>query len=201
MAGLTPGVTSFADLAGYVTTLPSPLPLRLVAVDGRGASGKTTFAAKLSAALGGAPVVHTDDVASHDVPLAWWPLLEEWVLAPLADGRSGAIAPYDWTERRRRDRLVVPAAPVVVLEGVSAARRAIRSRLTCAIWIDTRTSERRRRALQRDGPAMTEFWAGWITDEEAFYAADPVHEAVDLVVDGAPKAPHDPAREFVLRRV
>lgn len=200
MSALVPGLVTYGALAQHVRQLPSPLPVRLVAVDGRGASGKSTFASRLAAALGGAPVVHTDDIASHEVPLAWWPILEEWVLGPLAAGRPGGVAPYDWTVRRRRGVVVVPAAPVVLLEGVSAARRAVRARLTCAIWIDTAAGLRARRALDRDGPAMAEFWAGWVADEEAFYAADPVQDSADLVVDGAPAQPHDAEREFVLRR-
>ncbi len=38
---------------------------RVVAVDGRGGSGKSTLAAQLHAAVPGAVVVHTDDVARH----------------------------------------------------------------------------------------------------------------------------------------
>lgn len=174
------------------------MPVRLVAVDGWGASGKTTFAARLARALGGAPIVHTDDVASHDRPLDWWSLLEAWVLEPLAEGRPGRVEVYDWVRRRRGPAVEVPVAHVVVLEGVSAARRAVRDRLTCAVWIATSPARRRHRAWERDGPEQAEFWALWAADEEAFYAADPVWEHADLVVDGEPTVAHDPEQEFVI---
>ena len=46
-------------------------PLRLVAIDGPGGAGKSTFARKLSEAAGGAPVFHTDDFAAADNPINW----------------------------------------------------------------------------------------------------------------------------------
>ena len=59
-------------------------PLRLVAVDGPGGAGKSTFAKELSEAAGAAPVVHTDDFAAADNPIDWWPRLLEQVIEPLA---------------------------------------------------------------------------------------------------------------------
>jgi hypothetical protein len=56
-----------------------------VAIDGRGGSGKSTLAARISA-RGGAFIVHTDDFASWENPVDWWPRLVEQVLRPLAGG-------------------------------------------------------------------------------------------------------------------
>lgn len=197
---LAPGRVSFDALATYLRSRPTSSPVRLIAVDGPGAAGKSTFAARLAAALGDAPVVHTDDIASHDCPLDWWPMLEAWVLRPLAEGRPGRLWRYDWDARRRTDWVEVPVAPVVVLEGVSSARRAVRDRLSGAIWIETGQAVRRRRAWVRDGPDLSDYWAEWIAAEDAFYADDPIADAADLVVDGAPDAGLDPEREFVLIR-
>ena len=65
--------------------MAKPGPLRLVAVDGPGGAGKSTFARELAAAAGGAPVVHTDDFAAADNPIDWWPRLLEQVIEPLAE--------------------------------------------------------------------------------------------------------------------
>jgi hypothetical protein len=84
---VTARVETFAELAARIRA-GAPRGgsgTRVVAVDGRGAAGKTTFAARLAAALGDAPVVHTDDVADR-VGQPWWPALEAEVLAPLAAG-------------------------------------------------------------------------------------------------------------------
>lgn len=197
------GVRRFAALAGHIRSTPPPLsmPVRLVAVDGPGGAGKSTFAHRLATALDEAPVVHTDDLASHDEPTGWWPLLEEWVLTPLAAGRSARFQRYDWDRRRRIEWCEIPAGPVVIIEGVSAARAAGRDRLTFAVWLQTERGERLRRGLERDGLELAEFWAGWMAEEDAFYATDPTVDAVDLVVDGDPRrVPHDPDQEFVVIR-
>ena len=72
-------------------------PVRLVAIDGPGGAGKSVFAARLAAALGDAPIVHTDDFAGVDEPFDWWPALERDVLEPLGRGEAARFAPRDWT--------------------------------------------------------------------------------------------------------
>jgi adenylate kinase family enzyme len=146
-------------------------------VDGRGAAGKTTFAARLAAALDGAPVVHTDDVVAR-VGHPWWPTLEEQVLAPLAAG----------------------GPDVLIIEGVSSSRRAIADRLAYAIWLHVPTGPRLARAIERDGPAAAADWAGYEAEENAFFAADPAPDRADLVVDGASALPHAATTEYVRLR-
>lgn len=145
-----------------------------MAVDGRGAGGKSTFAARLAVALGNAPVVHTDDVHAR-VGHPWWPALEADVLAPLSGG----------------------GPDVLIIEGVSSSRRAIADRLTFAIWLHVPAGLRLVRAVERDGPAAAADWAGYEAQENAFFAADPAPDRADLVVDGAPALPHDPRTHYL----
>ena len=77
------------DIAAIVRAVrarqpPSGMTTRIVAVDGPGGAGKSTLAERLAAALENAPVVHTDDFASWDNPLDWWPRLLKDVLEPLS---------------------------------------------------------------------------------------------------------------------
>ncbi len=85
-----------------------PGPLRLVAVDGPGGAGKSTFARELSEAAGGAPVIHTDDFAAADNPIDWWPRLLEQVIEPFVRGDAAHYQRYDWpsetTGRMAHDR-------------------------------------------------------------------------------------------------
>ena len=83
-------VESFRSLAESILALPGGV--RLVAVDGYGGAGKSTFAARLAAALGGAAVVHTDDFATGEPGVEWWPRLEREVIVPLSAGEPRAIA-------------------------------------------------------------------------------------------------------------
>lgn len=191
-------VESYAALADRVRSGPAPAGFRLVAVDGRGAAGKSTFAARLAAALDGVPVLHTDDFASWD-KTPWWPRLEEQVLQPLGAGRPGRYQRYDWELRALAEWHDVPVG-TVVLEGVSSSRRAVAARLTLAVWLDVPAPVRIRRGLLRDGPEAAPIWPGYEAEEDAFFGADGPVERAYLVVDGAPTVPHDPATEYVRLR-
>jgi hypothetical protein len=171
-----PRVESYRELAARIAALDpvGGLRTRVVAVDGRGAAGKTTFSDRLAAALGGAPVVHADDVVAR-VGHPWWPTLEAEVLAPLA-----ATGPE-----------------VLLIEGVSVSRRAIIGRLAYGIWMHVPTGRRLVRGIARDGPGAAAEWDRYEAEETAFFAADPVWERADLVVDGAPSVPHDPETGYV----
>jgi hypothetical protein len=116
---------AYAALAARLRDLePSCGAVRVVAVDGPSAAGKSTFSAVLSAALDGAPVVHSDDfpVPWDGDPLAWWPPLTALVLEPLRAGRTGRFRRYDWRHGAYAEETEIPVAPVVVIEGVGAAR-------------------------------------------------------------------------------
>lgn len=124
-------------LAAALLALPPSLgPVRLVAVDGHAGSGKTTLAGRLSAALGGAPVVHLDNLATHREPFGWTERLRAQVLEPLARGAAGRHAVYDWSAGAFGGDREVPVAPVVLLEGVGAGRRAVRPHLAALLWME-----------------------------------------------------------------
>ncbi|MEV6208909.1 hypothetical protein [Kitasatospora sp. NPDC051914] len=178
-------MTELGDLATRLAALPPSLgPVRLVAVDGHAGSGKTTFADRLAAELGGAPVVHLDDLATHEEPFGWAGRLHDQVLAPLARGEDGAYEVYDWTLRRFGEVRAVPAAPVVLVEGVGAGRRAVRPVLAQLLWMDLDPASANARGLLRDGPELAAFWQSWIRAERAHFAADPSRPHADLAVDG-----------------
>lgn len=158
--------------------------MRLVAVDGPGGAGKTTFAALLASALGGAPVVHTDDFASWDNPVQWWPRLLEQVIEPLSRAARTRYQRYDWATRSLAEWIDVDPAPVIVIEGVSAARTEWRDRLSFIVWIETPREERVRRGLERDGADALDDWETWGAAEDQHYRNDPTRRHADVVVDG-----------------
>lgn len=177
-----------SDLTGLAAELrglaPSCGPVRLVAVDGHAGSGKTTFAARLAAALDGAPVVHLDDLATHDEPFGWAGRLREQVLARLLLGEQAEHQVYDWVLRRFASSRQVPAAPVVLIEGVGAGRAEIRPYLARLIWMELDQPAARARGEQRDGPELASFWDGWTKAELSHFAADPSRRYADLLVHG-----------------
>lgn len=170
-------------LAAELAALPPSCgPVRLVAVDGHAGSGKTTFATALSRALGGAPVVHLDDLATHDELFGWTGRLREQVLEPLRRGRTARHRVYDWNTRRFGGAVAVPPAPVVLLEGVGAGRRALRPRLARLLWMEVPRDIARSRGELRDGPELAGFWSGWMRAQDAHFAEDPSRPFADALV-------------------
>jgi uridine kinase len=161
-----------------------PGPLRLVAVDGPGGAGKSTFARALSAAAGGAPVIHTDDFAAADNPIDWWPRLLEQVIEPYARGDAAYYQRYDWPSESLAEWHTVDPAPIVIIEGVSAGRSEWAAHLCFVVWIETPREERLRRAVERDGPEALDDWEFWMGEEDTHYERDPTRERADVVIDG-----------------
>lgn len=193
-------IETYAAQAARVLAAPPRLgPVRLVAVDGFAGSGKTTFAGRLGSVLH-AQVVHTDDLLEGWADTVnFWPRLEEWVLAPLRAGQPGGYRHYDWERREFAEWHDVPLAPVLIVEGVTAARAAIRPELTLSVWIDAPKAVRTARGIARDGELLLPLWQAWQVAEEAHVATDHTPDHVDLVVDGDPAIPHDQATSFVTR--
>jgi hypothetical protein len=177
----------FDTLASALLRLPPSCgPVRLVAVDGHAGSGKTTFAALLADALGGVPVLHLDDVATHRELFSWTGRLTAEVLEPLRRGRTARYAPYDWSGRRFGAPRSLPPAPAVVVEGVGAGRRALRPDLAGLIWMDLPSEEAWRRGRRRDGEEQRDFWNGWEAAERAHFARDPSRPHAHLLVRQVP---------------
>lgn len=177
---------SMAELVAAIMRRPGPL--RLVAIDGPGGAGKSTLADRLADAAG-APIVHTDDFASADQPIHWWPRLLEQVIDPLVRGEPAHYQRYDWPSESLAEWHTVELAPIIIIEGVTAARSEWAENLSFVIWVETPRHERLRRGLERDGEAAQDFWASWMAAEDSHYEHDPTRSRADVIIDGTAPGP------------
>ena len=85
----------------------------------------------------------TDDFASADAPLEWWPRLLSQVVEPLSQGRPARYRRYDWARGELADWVEVPPAPAVLIEGVSSGRLEWAEHIAFLVWIHTEEAKRR----------------------------------------------------------
>jgi uridine kinase len=177
-----------AEISALIAgTRPRLGSTRLVAVDGPGGAGKTTLAASLAAEVD-AQVLHIDDFAPWNNELPWWPRLEQQVLEPISRDQLARYQRYDWDSRSLAEWHDVAPGGVLILEGVSSARAAVRDRLSLSVWVDTPRELRLARGLERDGVDSLPLWEEWMAAEDAHFAADRAREHVDVIVSGQPWA-------------
>jgi uridine kinase len=190
---------SLDDLGSQVRGAPARAgATRVLAVDGPGGSGKSTLAARLASVLD-APVVHMDDLyPGWDGLAAAAPLLCEWIIEPLAQGRAVRYQRYDWSLGAYRDWLDLPPADVLVVEGCGSGSRIIAPRLSMLLWVEAPRDVRFARGIDRDGEACRPLWERWARQEDALFSAEHTRERADYRIDGASDAAHDLARHVVL---
>jgi uridine kinase len=186
-------VQSFETVTNKIRRLEMPT---VVAIDGRSASGKTTFANRLSSELN-APIVHSDDIAWHHSFFDWWPLMLEQIIMPFRAGQAIDWKPEAWTAQGREGSIVVPQSPILILEGVSVTRQELSNHIDLPIWVETDMHIAETRGLERDGPDGRDFWFEWQASEKPFLEADKPWTRAKLIVDGAPSLEHDPNTEFM----
>ncbi|WP_018683939.1 uridine kinase family protein [Actinokineospora enzanensis] len=174
------------SIAARIERAPARLGgVRLVAVDGPSGSGKSTVAAALVSRLSGAHVVSTDEFATWDDPVSWWPRLHTGVLVPFAMGRPGRYRRTRWVDGVPEPGEWVDIEPVrtLVLEGVSAGRRSIADVLSELVWCDLPDpAERLARAVRRDGESSRAELVRWQRFEAGWFAVDRTRSRASITV-------------------
>lgn len=193
-------VPDLVDLVLAAAGTPSGRP-RIVAVDGRGASGKSTFAGILLGAVPRSVVVHTDDLAWHEPLFAWGHLLADDVLRPVREGRGLDHRPPQWAVRGREGSITVPAdTELLVVEGTGASHREHADLIDATVWVQADFARAEERGIARDvaqgvngdWAEATAFWHDWMAAELAFFDRQRPWERACVVVNGTPTTPLAP---------
>jgi len=169
------------ELAPLVARLAAgPQPWVLL-VDGRSGAGKTVLATRLAAATGAA-LVSLDDVYPG------WDGLAAGAAAVPAIVRDGRWRRWDWVRDRPGDAASVDRSGSLIVEGCGAISRASRPLADHAWWLDRDATERKARALGRDGDAYAPHWERWAAQEEEFARREGSRALADLVLTGGDAA-------------
>jgi uridine kinase len=103
------------------------------------------------------------DAAVVDAVIDWERLRDEGLL-PLRAGHPATFLPYDWNanDGRLAPRLprIIPAAEVIILEGVYAARPELADLIDLAVYLGADPGLRADRYAEReaDDPEWQRFW-------------------------------------------
>ena len=163
-----------------------------VAIDGRGGSGKSTLAKLLAEQLN-ATVIQTDDFASWDNPLDWWPLLIEQVFVPIRNGSKVlSYSPSNqwWENSQPKPHIDRSVTDIMILEGVSSSRKEFQDYISFSIFIDTPRDICIQRGIDRDSGSdkteveVREMWEKWCKEEDIYIHRDHPKEHADIVIDG-----------------
>jgi uridine kinase len=161
-----------SDLQQVVSRIHQDLtdngPGCVVAIDGHGGAGKSTFAKRLAERVQELGVtctmIHSDDFyasvpererASWDAQTGYersydWQRLRDQVLVPLRDGQVGRSHLHDWDHDRLSGETTeyVPAT-VIIVEGCYSARPELRDVIDVFVYVEADDAERRRRLIER----------------------------------------------------
>ncbi|HEY1665193.1 MAG TPA: hypothetical protein VGG54_05845 [Trebonia sp.] len=158
---------------------------RVIAIDGRSGSGKTSLAARLRSVLG-APVVTLEDLyGGWDGLERGIDLLVSEVLEPLSAGRAARVPRYNWVTAAWEAPLVLAPPEVLIVEGVGAGARRAAAYASLLVWVESAASVRKKRALDRDGETFSPYWDMWVAQEEAMLAREHTPDRADIVLDSS----------------
>jgi uridine kinase len=168
-----------------VAAVPRAGRTRVLGIDGRSGSGKSSLSLAVRAALDPAPqIVHIEDLyPGWDGLTDGAARLLDWVLQPLADGAPASYRRYDWERGEYSGTPIeVPPADVLIVEGVGAGARDCAPYLAALVYLDAPEPVRFERAMARDGETYRAHWRRWAVQEERLLADDDARSRADLIL-------------------
>jgi uridine kinase len=185
-------VVNLESLATHIARgLPADRPF-LIGIDGLAGSGKTTFCTRLVQELEKAQL--TVKVVSLDE--SYWaekPIQSSEQSRSYSDGDSVG-EDYDWRRLKSEVLLPVPNGNipealirnrVVIVEGCFSLRNELQKYYELRIFTHVPRDESLRRAVQRDGEELREFYENyWKKEEDSYIKTHDPMKSAELVIDG-----------------
>lgn len=181
----------FGYILPILERLSADAGIRIIAIDGRAASGKTTKARLLHAVLD-APVIHMDDFflppalrtperLAQPGGNVHYERFQEEVLPGLTSGEDFTYRVFDCGRMDFHGLREIPAAPLRIVEGSYAHHPELGDYANLRVFSTVDEAEQMARILRRNGEKMAEmFRTRWIPMEEAYFTHFDIREKSDI---------------------
>lgn len=184
-------VADVAELLSWMTFEQQPTlgSSRLLCVDGRAGSGKTTLGRAVNRAaseVGTSRLIQMDDLyegwsgLGNDLTAR----IDSELLGPLREDRPGRYRRYDWEREQFAEWHTVEPADILVIEGVGSGASAYHKSITTLVWVEAPRELRIKRGIARDGDEVLDKWLIWMADEDVLFARERTRERAGVLVDG-----------------
>ena len=145
-----------------------PTGMRIIAIDGRCAAGKTTLAARLAKELGG-DVIHERFLTE--------------VIPKLASGQAFSYQRFDCSRMAPGDWLPVQNNGFVFVEGAYSCHPVLGEYMDRKVFLDIDHETQTERIRTRNGEdILQDFLQLWIPLEEAYFQAFSLEENTDYII-------------------
>lgn len=163
----------------------------IISIDGRCASGKTTFAKKLCQEWDAA-VIHMDDFFLRPEQRTESRMNEaggnvdyerffEEVLQPLKNGERPMYRPYHCCSGKMGDFIELPQKSIYIVEGSYSAHPKLMFHYDLLVFLTTNFKTQIERLQERNPDTLTDFTEKWIPLEERYFKTYLIEENSDLV--------------------
>jgi uridine kinase len=188
---------TFKELGEKILTIKSKYSEKLIAIDGGGGAGKSTFAKHLQKCVPNSVIIHTDDFykgpwdkrldhRNYEIhPFFDWDRFDTEVMRPIEEGQQIQYHVYDWHAHTTDKVVSVPLDATIIIEGGSVTQKRFFDRYDFKIWIEANEGTRLKQALKRDGEHMRFLWEeDWLPVERNYIKKQRPAYTADMVVKG-----------------
>lgn len=165
----------------------------LVVIDGPAGAGKTTLAKRISdhflSLSTSTIVIHADDLYNGWDDALGESLTETFtksLLPGLESGQAYFLPRFDWILNEYSDPVYQLSADLVIVEGVGAGQKAMRTASALSIWIEVSDEVGLIRVLNRDGAGIRNQMRNFQISQRAHFSKEKTKESADFRFDGAP---------------
>ncbi|MEY2635011.1 MAG: hypothetical protein RIS75_951, partial [Actinomycetota bacterium] len=155
----------YEALADSIRALePSAGSTRLICIDGRAGSGKTTCALALQELLPQSSIIHMDDLYhgwTEDLDDSLATRILEQIISPMLVGESSKYQRFNWFLNDFDDWVEISPSAIVILEGVASSHPLIRQHASLSVWIEIDPELGAQRVLARDGEISENHIENW----------------------------------------